>query len=322
MKPFKTHQEQLSILVSRGLEIKDPLKAQYILEVENYYGVINGYKDFFLKKDSKNQNVSPEKYKEGATFEEIYQLYSLDRSLRNVILEQLLKFESNIKSKVSYRFTEEYSEAHAYLIHSNYTRDPRKLKDVLNLISTISNTISKKGKDSNNPIGHYLDKHSGVPLWVLVHYLSFGNMQYFYACLNDSLKNVIAKDFSSSFYREHNSAIHFTPDVLENILKTFTFFRNVCAHEERLYNFKLRKPARSGQIAGMLNIPHHLLDKGNLFTVVSFLKLVLTREEHNLLVNKIEQLFASHRPYFISVDFSSIQNEMGFMENWTTYFDS
>lgn len=85
-----------------------------ILEKENYYSLINGYKDLFLQVDAKGDPQLPEKYKNGTTFDEIYKLFCFDRDLRNTLLEYLLKFESNIKSKISYRFSEKYKEPHAY----------------------------------------------------------------------------------------------------------------------------------------------------------------------------------------------------------------
>lgn len=50
MKPFKTYDEQIDILKSRNLEIKDKSKAKDILSQINYYNLINGYKDPFLIK--------------------------------------------------------------------------------------------------------------------------------------------------------------------------------------------------------------------------------------------------------------------------------
>lgn len=167
MKPFKTHRQQLAILRERGLNIADGSTAMRILEKENYYSVINGYKDLFLQMNSDGELLQSEKYKQGTTFDEVYKLFSFDRDLRNTLLEYLLKFESNMKSKISYRFSEKYKEPHAYLVMKNYSRDPKLLKDVLNLIATISNIISTRGK-MNTSIRHYLDKHDGVPLWVLV----------------------------------------------------------------------------------------------------------------------------------------------------------
>ena len=52
-KVFKTLEEQVDLLKNRGLKVEQSDKK--ILEIENYYNVINGYKDLFLKK--KNSEV-------------------------------------------------------------------------------------------------------------------------------------------------------------------------------------------------------------------------------------------------------------------------
>jgi abortive infection bacteriophage resistance protein len=60
-----------------------------ILERENYYNVINGYKELFLA--SKATATADEAYKTGTTFDEVYALYNFDRELRNIYLKYLLK---------------------------------------------------------------------------------------------------------------------------------------------------------------------------------------------------------------------------------------
>ncbi|HCX9558563.1 TPA: Abi family protein, partial [Staphylococcus aureus] len=49
MKPFESHNKQLKILRRRGMEV--PSSAKRDLENENYYNIINGYKDLFLELD-------------------------------------------------------------------------------------------------------------------------------------------------------------------------------------------------------------------------------------------------------------------------------
>ncbi|HOM03771.1 MAG TPA: hypothetical protein PLH43_13275 [Acetivibrio sp.] len=46
-KLFKTYREQIEILRSRGLKVDEG--AIGVLQTENYYNVINGYKDLFLE---------------------------------------------------------------------------------------------------------------------------------------------------------------------------------------------------------------------------------------------------------------------------------
>ena len=64
-----------------------------------------------------------------------------------------------MKSKTSYYFTAKFKEANAYLEMTNYSRDPSKLKTVLQVIAKISNEISQKA-DKSGAIKHYLDSIS------------------------------------------------------------------------------------------------------------------------------------------------------------------
>lgn len=281
--------------------------------------MINGYKDIFLQV-SNNGNVKlPEQYKSGVTFEEIHHLFCFDRELRNILIEYLLKFESNIKSKISYRFSEKHKESNAYLQMGNFSRAPAKLRVILRLIATISNLISKKA-ELNGSIKHYLDNHDGVPIWVLMNYLTIGNIQYFYDSLDSSLQNSIAKDFAVAFNKSYNQMIHFTSDDLANVLKTTTFFRNVCAHEERLYNYIIHKPAGSAQISNHININNVYLNKGNLYSIVSFLKLVTSKDDHKSLIRRLKRLLENYRSRLSSVSITDVMNKMGFPANWESYY--
>lgn len=231
----------------------------------------------------------------------------------------MLKFESDIKTKISYRFSEKYSENHAYLILNNYSENPEKIKIVLGLISNLSKIISSEAH-KRNAVSHYLEKYQGVPLWVLVNFLTMGNMQYFYQSLIDSLQNAVAKDFAVAYQNEHNSRIQFTPEMLESILKIACFFRNVCAHGERLYNFRLNKPVKTANTSSVLGIPNTELTGRDLFSLLAFLRLVLPKNEHETMLKKFDALFNEYTSEFHSVDFEEIMLEMGFKQDWKNYF--
>ena len=81
MKEFKTYQEQIEILKSPGIVINNEEFALEKLQEDNYYNIINGYKDLFI--DS-NQ------YIQGTTFEEIYSLFEFDRNLKSILLKNIL----------------------------------------------------------------------------------------------------------------------------------------------------------------------------------------------------------------------------------------
>lgn len=285
--------------------------------------MINGYKDLFLKTDTQGKFKEPEEYRENTTFEDIYYLHSFDRKLRNMILGYILIFESSIKAKVSYRFSEMYSEQHAYLVLKNYTRDPKQLKNTLNLLSTISYTISQKGKASGtNPIKHYIDAHEGVPLWVLVNYLTLGNINYFYQCLDESLQNKIAKDFAVNFNRDYKVNYQITATMIHEVLKMANFFRNVCAREERMYNFSVHKPPKNMQISNVLAIPNQYLESGKLYSLICFLRLVISKNDFNKLVRNIKTIFDRFEEKFTKETYNKILKSMGFPNDWSIYLEN
>ncbi len=87
-KCFTSYKNQIGILTSRGLTIPDHQRAIEILSFENYYRLINGYKDLFLATTGLTET-----YKEGASFSEIYALYRFDEELK------ALEFRSNFPKK-------------------------------------------------------------------------------------------------------------------------------------------------------------------------------------------------------------------------------
>ena len=81
-KSYKSYRQQLNILRSRGIVIgkgSQGSRVMRILERENYYNVINGYKELFL--DVKATPTTDKTYKTGTTFNEVYALYNFDREL-------------------------------------------------------------------------------------------------------------------------------------------------------------------------------------------------------------------------------------------------
>ena len=322
MKPFSSHATQIQILKARGLIFKDEKSAQKIFSRKNYYSVINGYKNPFLKRNEQNSPVVPEEYREGTSFEEIHKLFLFDRELRILLLNELLKFENNIKSKIAYRFSEKFQEPNAYLLEQHYSQDKNLMKNRDKLIATMSSLIknnTKRIKVNHPAIKHYDDKYQNIPLWVLVNFLTIGNISYFYQSIDESLRNKIAKDFAEEFSDEH-FAIRFTTDNLDNLIKVANFHRNICAHEDILYKFELKKPISTKGLEAILKIPNHLVSRGNVFSMISLLKVVLPKEEHGKLVEEIENLILNLEKSIHIKSYKSIQNDSGFREDWKKYF--
>lgn len=175
-KIFKTHNQQLRLLRQKGLTIKNGSKAKRILETENYYNLINGYKDLFLDTQSNS-----EKYKTGSDFFEIYGLYKFDRRIRYLFLERILRVENKIKSAIAYVFSKEYGHDN-YLKITNFDLSNNNLIKISSLIAHIQNDIAKQ-IDKKDSITHYMQNYGYIPLWVLVNVLSFGTISRFFSLM-------------------------------------------------------------------------------------------------------------------------------------------
>ena len=78
-KDFKTVEQQLEILRTRGLSITDDTKAKDFLLHNNYYRV-SGYSLTLRKNDV---------FSKSATFQNIIDIYQFDHELRHIILEYM-----------------------------------------------------------------------------------------------------------------------------------------------------------------------------------------------------------------------------------------
>ena len=81
---------------------------------------MGGYKHLFRISNTK-------KYKAGTSFEEIVSLYKFDAELRELFFKYLLQIERQMRSLMSYYFTEMYgAEQKQYLNANNYNNTKKK----------------------------------------------------------------------------------------------------------------------------------------------------------------------------------------------------
>ena len=82
-KIFKTLDEQVRILQSKGLIINDEEETKDILLRENYF-FISGYRLLFM------ESITNKMFLPGTTFEELYSMFQFDRRVRNILFKNLL----------------------------------------------------------------------------------------------------------------------------------------------------------------------------------------------------------------------------------------
>ena len=301
-KTFKTIGEQIEILKSRNIIIDDYDKAYKMLSKNNYYYLINGYKDLFIDWTSKE-----EKYIENTKLEEIYKVYEFDKNIKINFLKYLLLIENEIDTYIAYEFSMSYGHKN-YLIPKNFNCSKTKKSLIIKFINDVNLEIQYQYKNSNEMIIHYIDKYKYVPLWVLVRVLSFGKISRFYSLMKPKEQNAISKKYRLRI------------NEFRIILHNLTLIRNICAHDEKLYDIKMKNRIANNIYHKKLKIKNK---KGNyqygtrdLFSVVIILKLLLEKEQFSNfyieIINSIEIL----KKKLTTINIDKVMNKMGFPKNY------
>ena len=295
-KRFLTYDEQISFLSEqKQLIIEDQEYAKRILFQTGYFALVNGYKRIF-------KNPQTNKFQVGVRFEDVYGMYCFDRNLRSILLKYILICEQTIKSSLSYHFCQIYGEDQkAYLNPINYLQSENHSRIIKKLIQKMSAQLNENS--SYYYIRHYVKRYQSVPFWVLVNTLTLGQVSKMYSCQKSRVKIQICKDFGE--IRENE---------LERMLSIMTKFRKVCAHNDRLFNFKTQDALPDLLIHQMLQIPRRLgrycCGKEDLFAQVIILKMLLQEEDFEWFYTELKQCFQRHSVY------QTILYQMGFPENW------
>lgn len=301
-KPFLSFEDQINKLQNeKGLIINNRPYAEKMLREIGYFGLIGGYKTPF-------KNPTTKKYKDGVAFEDIVALYKFDENLRELFLKYLLQIERNIRSLLSYYFTEKYGELQVcYLDCKNYIDDEKCKFDIAKLIEKLNNLATKTSNYAY--INHQRMTYGNVPLWVLVNGLSFGTVSKFYVLVTQDIRAKVSKNFD--FVNEKQ---------LSQFLKVATKFRNVCAHNERLFSYQTKNDIPNTDVHESFSIPkkgtQYIYGKHDLFSLVVMFCYLLPEQDFRKFTFSLSNVF-NH--YFESTTFLSkkdIYELMGFPENW------
>ena len=300
-KTFKTLDEQVDILRNKGLVIDDVERAKEILLRENYF-FISGYRHLFFRS---NEN---KKFIQNTNFREIYGLFNFDRQLRNIIFKNILIIENNIKSVISYNISRNYGITEKnYLNPKNFTREPSKTRQVNDLLKKMKRQIRING-GQHEATSHYISNYGYIPPWIVVKVLSFGIVSELYGILKvDDQKNIA--DVFNINYQE-----------LMSYLTILSNYRNLCAHEDIVYEHRAQKPIYNTKYHQLLNIPmmdgEYIYGKEDLFAVIIILKNLLRKDDFTLLLNEISYEIDVLAGKLNVIPISKVLDRMGFPENF------
>lgn len=285
-----TYEEQIRRLKEfHKLSIDDKEEAVQILKKINYYR-LSGYGIGLTMPDDKD------KYRQGISLNHLYQLYTFDSELKNLLSLVIEQIEIQFRANISYHLAIKYG-ALGYCDSKNFAdRTDSKGNSVFEKILEEFKSMVERNKGLPF-VKHHINKYGGqFPIWVAVELFTFGNLTSLYSIMKDEDKKVIAKLYrTTDLY--FNSWIRLLQEV-----------RNLCAHYARLYNLILKTTPRLYKEYDFLT-QDPKTKKTKIFQILIVLKKVLDEDQWNDFYSKFSLLLNRYSKY-IKLSF------MNFPNNW------
>ena len=212
-------EEQIELLINRGLIIEDRNSAINILKRLGYYR-LSAYMKFYQQKET-------HKFNPNVNFQDIVDLYYFDERLRQICFNATQKIELAYRAAISNVLCKEY-DSHWFLNKSAF----REEKDCEHCKELIRNEIKKNNSEySDTFIAKYYEKYNEPelpPFWMVVETFTIGTLNKVYQMLNISNKRKVISYLGFDFDKKFM--------VTANWLFVVCVIRNICAHHARLFN--------------------------------------------------------------------------------------
>lgn len=285
-KGFKTIEEQLEILRSRGLTINDELAAKDFLHHNNYYR-ISGYSLTLRKNDV---------FSKSATFQNIVDIYNFDHELRHIILQYLEVIEVQMKSVYAYEFTKVHGPT-GYLDESFFTSNT-KHKEILDK----ANQQKARRLPHEAYLKHFVnDLHQDIPLWAYVDLFTISDISFLYSISEQSIKDAVARTFGLTMNKGAS--------ILESYMHSMTIIRNLCAHGSRIYNrlFEQKPSLNKKEKALLIKNSKGEIDNAHFYGFLLIMKRMLPANTFNEMKKAIISLTQKYP--FVRMDYYGFRND-------------
>lgn len=285
-KEFKTIDEQIELLHSRGLDISNDADVRNFLMRNNYYRV-SGYSLTLRSHDIFHKNAS---------FQNIVDIYNFDHELRHILLQYIEIIEVAVKSIYSYEFTKRYG-AIGYLDVTHFV-NAAKHQEIIDK--------ANKQKTARLPHEAYLkhfveDLHQDIPLWAYVDLLTISDISFMYSISDSDVQDAVATTFGLT----HRGA-----DILKSFMHSMTIIRNLCAHGSRLYNrlFEQKPWLNKRELSLLRKDKNGIVDNSHLFGFILIMRRLLKPNEFAAMMSEIFAL--TDRYPFVNMKY------YGFCDGW------
>lgn len=298
MKKYNTIENEINGLKDKGMLFKDEDSTKKILLKENYYNIIDNYEEIFL---NLKENFVDETY-----FEELYAIYKLDKGLKDLLLDYITIFETNIKSYIGYTIEEEYGNGEIkrdYL--DNDSKIDRKYDKFMNIIKDNISRLNNKNKNAL-----FYKENGYLPPLRFVNVMTLGNTLILYHMLKMEDKQKIAGHY------------YISPFSLEKFLNMLNEVRNICAHGGVLLKYRstFKLSYKENKYHKLFNIKNSGIN--DFFSIIIIFKYVLEKDDFNNLYLRIVNLLTYVKNELDIDSYNNLLNMMGIPNNYLDLFEN
>jgi abortive infection bacteriophage resistance protein len=233
-RPWKSFEDQIDLLKSRGMLIDDHDGALHYLKNLGYYRLSAywyPFRSFRIEKDPATnalKYILHDDFFPNTDFKDAVALYLFDKKLRLLLHDALEYIEVAIRVDIAHLL----GKRNTFAQHSIGELDNGLANKIIhNLGKTkYENWHNKYGsllaRSKEDFVKHYRQKHGDeVPIWVAIEVWDFGAMSQLYAMMKYHDKHVIALKYGVTDGK-----------VFESWLRSLNYLRNLVAHHSRVWN--------------------------------------------------------------------------------------
>ncbi len=245
-----------------------------------------------------NGAVRSKIFQHGSKFEAVTDLYIFDRRLRVLLLEAIERVEIHVRSRWTYQMSHAHG-AHAHLKHELFSGGLNHAEQLVRLARSVE-------KSEETFILHYKGKYTepySPPLWAATELMTLGELsKWFQASRDNSIKSKVGQELGLP-----------TKEIIEGVLQTLSYVRNICAHHGRLWNRRMvkRLPKIKRLRANLVLVEHggEQVSDNRIYNVLVVVLHMLDRQ-------KTDSTFRKRLHDLLDGTSESALASMGFPENW------
>ena len=218
-KVSRTIAEQISLLKSRGMLVKDEQTAALYLNHISYFRLKGYWLD--MQTDRDNRIFAP-----NTCFEDVIARYNFDRELRLILFNAIEFIEIALRTKSIYHLSQAYGGL--WYLDDNIVVDKSKHQDCL------SDLLTEFARSGESFAKEFRTRHpdDNPDAWIIFEVATFGTLSKIFSNLKHQLpqKSLITHEFGLNSIND-----------LSSWLAAISYLRNVIAHHSRIFGRDILK---------------------------------------------------------------------------------